>query len=160
MADNNGKIYITISNQLESKDGGVQNPSDNEAQNPGSKASEKGEKDSLTTTVSYLFFQTVANSAKQAAEYAKSNIGNFTGDYQTQRNINNSLQAISTIGSLVMAGATAGVPGLVIASASMATSFTLQEISADLTYKKQNRQIDMLRELSGMDALTNGGRME
>ena len=55
--------------------------------------------------------------------------------------------------------AAGGVLGAVAYTAAMAVDFTLSEASNQIQFAKQNYDIRQLRQISGLDGLTNGGRI-
>lgn len=164
-----GKIYITISDQRGS-DGGNGNGGGSGASalqkeiNAGDKKTDSV--DPFKNYIQHSFYNFVENQARQMLDYSISNIGNFTGDYQTQRDIQ-SIVSVSNFGvSLVtsfMAGmAIGGVAGGIVASgiaiASKGINIGLSEWAGRVNNRNQNYSISQLREISGLDALTNGGR--
>lgn len=159
-----GKIYITITDQRiggETTGKPPQQPTDNGGQ-------EKEDKNLLGDYIKHRFFSLVQEQAKQMVNYAISNIGNFTGDYQTQREIEVGLKATNLGVNLVtsfVAGFTAtggnvigGAVAVGIVVATSAISYGLQETVNKVNNRNQNYNIAQLREISGLDALTNGGR--
>ena len=101
------------------------------------------------------------------ANYSLSNIGNFTGDYNAQRQVNFARSAINVATGLVTSaymGFAVGGPigtiiGAGISAASQVINFGLQLNSESIEIKKQNYNIQQLRQLSGLDGLTNGSRI-
>lgn len=167
-----GKIYITISDTR--SNGGGNNGGGNDG---GSGTSvlqkeinaEDKKADSIDPFKNYIqhsFYNFVENQAKQMLNYSISNIGNFTGDYQTQRDIqsivNVSNFGVSLITSFMAGMAIGGVAGGIVASgiavASKGINLGLSEWAGRVNNRNQNYSISQLREISGLDALTNGGR--
>jgi hypothetical protein len=155
-----GKIYITISDSRESeiiKGTKINAPSEG-----------KKEKEKTTTSdfIKHQFFNFIESEAKQMVNYTLGNIGNFTGDYNAQRQVNFGLSAasvITNIGMSALAGSKFGIPGAiagaVVAATSQAVSFGLQLRTQNLEITKQNYSIGQLKQLSGLDGLTNGSRI-
>lgn len=154
---NDGKIYITISDTRGGKGAGVSNDSD--------KKSDKKENTALKFA-RHKFFNFVENEARTIANYSISNIGNFTGDYMAQYEIQASIEMISFAVDLGMAAATgAKIGGGIGAAVAVGVELTAKGISKALSinseifeYKKINRNIDIMRERLGLEGLTNGGR--
>lgn len=105
--------------------------------------------------------------ASQMVNYALNNIGNFTGDYQTQKEIQHAVQmagsikniALSAYAGFRIAGVAGGVVAGGLAIASQTINFVLAEAQAQLQINKQNYEISKLREISGLNGLTNGSRI-
>lgn len=157
MAD--GKIYITISDErIQNKTGGT---------GGGSSKSEESEKEKENKWLDHEMMHFIKAQAQQMANYALNNIGNFTGDYQTQREIQASLSmigVISNIGISAIAGFKyAGVGGAIVGAgisiASQGINFALSEATAQVQIKKQNYEIERMRDISGLNGLTNGSRI-
>jgi len=155
-----GKIYITISDTRTGEVLGGTN-----IQVPKAPKSENNE-NVLKDFAKHQFFNLIESEAKQMVNYSLSNIGNFTGDYNAQREVNFGLSALGFVRSLGMgaiAGAQYGPVGAAIGVGVMAISqtinFGLQLHSQNLEIRKQNYSINQLRQLSGLDGLTNGSRI-
>lgn len=159
-------IYITITDQPYSQngDGGSNLGANNQSSSTKSGSSGKN----AVSIIKHQFFNFVESQAKQFISYSIGNIGNFTGNYQTQRQMQEALRignmaknigmaAISgltmtggnPIGALVVAG---------IATASTAINLIYEDYSLTIQTKQQNREISMMRKISGLDALDNGSR--
>lgn len=96
--------------------------------------------------------------AKQAASYMINNIGNFTGDYNAQRSIQHTMQAGSKVLNIGMAFAVGGIGVGVMATIGAIASYGMQEYANQFAITKQNYTINKLRDISGLDNLTNGSR--
>ena len=157
-----GKIYITISDQrVDGGDGGGQKPPQ-DPQDP-----EKKDKNNLLTDYfKHSFFNFVESQAKQMVNYTVSNIGNFTGDYQSQRNIESAMKLVnvgvglvsSFVAGMSVAGPVGGAVAVAFSMVAQGVNFGLQEHANRVSNRNQNYNISQLREISGLDALTNGGR--
>ena len=161
-----GTIYITISDERGSGGGGATPKPTPEPKKVEEQAQQETDNNVLGEYARVQFYNFMTSQAKQFVNYTIGNIGNFTGDYNRQRHvqqivsIGNSLKAI---GISVYAGFTAGgVVGGVIAGAlavaSQGINFAYSEYSNNFAIKKQNREITELRKLVGLDSLTNGSR--
>ena len=157
MAD--GKIYIIISDERSGNGNGTTTKETTK---------EKEDKDrNLWLEHEMLHF--LKQQAQTMLNYAVSNIGNFQGDYQTQREIQ---QALSVGGILVNVGMaalvglkmTGGNPigaavGAGISIASQSINYGLGELTASVQFKKTNYEIERMRDISGLNGLTNGSRI-
>ena len=151
-----GKIYITISDKRTSDgNGGGSNGFTQLDQTPENPIEEESE---LQKYARHRFFNFVQSEAKQMVGYAINNIGNFVGDYNIQRQA----QAIQKVGSFalnvgmgfVYGGALGGIVALASQTIGMGLNYALE--MAQNT--RQNHEINQLREISGLNALTNGSR--
>lgn len=159
MAESDGKIYITISDKRGEGGGG---------ETPTNDPKEKETKGSiLGKYAQHQFFGLIKSEANNLVNYTIGNIGNFTGDYRQQRVAQMSVSMLQKTNNLFMsayAGATltgslaGGVIGLAVAGLSMAVNTGLQTYSEWFANKRQNYEISQLRDISGLDTLTNGGR--
>lgn len=153
-----GKIYITISDKRTSGgsggsgNGGGFTQLDQTPENP---IEEDGLFKKLTEHQYYNF---VLGTTKQIVDYSIANIGNFTGDYNTQRQVNALKQVVGIGTNLALGFATGGVAGLVIAGVSTAIKYGLEYMNDMVDNTKRNHEINQLREISGLNALTNGSR--
>lgn len=158
MADK-GKIYITISDRRIGENGQIEgdNTQENDAEN---------NKNVLGEFVKHKFFNLIQSQAKQIAMYSVNNIGNFTGDYQIQREVNVAVKLLnmgvslgtSFASGLSVGGPVGGVVAVAVSMVAMGTSIALEEVSGKITNRNQNYHIEQLREISGLNALTNGSR--
>lgn len=161
MATENGRIYITISDK---RNGGGGGDGDDEKE----KKHKKSDEEVLADYIKHSFFSMIKSQAKQMVNYTVSNIGNFTGDYQAQREIQASMQSLNVgvslatafLGGTIATGGNpiGGVVATVITATAQAVNFGLQEHTNRVVTRNQNYNISQLREISGLDALTNGGR--
>ena len=158
MAD--GKIYIIVTDKLpQSTQAGV-------AAFPSEPKQEANKQNNRTW--GYVEHR-VANFAEQqalkAVNYTLSNIGNFTGDYQAQRDVNAGLTVIHNlmnIGMATLAGAKFGPVGAAVgaglAVSSIAINFAYEQKSLEIQQKKSNHQINILKQRSGLNTLRDGSR--
>ena len=159
MSEADGKIYITISDKRLDDGGG------GGGKKPDVKTKDKT--DPLGDFAKHQFFNFIESEAKQMTNYTIQNIGNFTGDYNAQRAVNFGMSAANVIKSIAIgtiAGAKLGGPigaliGVTITTASQAINFGLQLNSESIEIKKQNRSVEQMRQLSGLDGRTNGSRI-
>jgi len=160
-----GKIYITISETPVGNGGGTTPTPQPTPPAPSPKPQETSEEKALKWEQQQLF-DFAKGQVKQMVNYTLGNIGNFTGDFYTQRSINDHLQVGSTllnignsaINGLKMGGVQGMGIGLLVATSSVAVNMVLGDISKAVENKKRNRDIEMIRNLSGLNVLTNGSR--
>lgn len=159
MAENDGKIYITISDRRFGS-----NVAEADAQNQMDKKKDK-EESTLLDFAQHQFFNLIERQAKQAVNYTISNIGNFTGNYIAQEQVNNALSAVGfleSVGVATLAGAKFGPWGAVIgagiAVVGQAATTGLRIFSETLENTRQNYAINQLRSRAGMNGMNNGSR--
>lgn len=161
MPENDGKIYITIS---DTRAGGGGTTSLSEL-------SKNRQADWWKMTQGVLradqeYYQnavTVAGAmvgmATQSVNFALSNIGNFSGSYQSQREIDAAKSAILKTTGFLGATVAGGGAGAVAYASVMLFNFGISEFVNEVQFRKQNYDIAKLREISGLNGLTNGGRI-
>ena len=158
MADNDGKIYITISDRRFGK---------NKAEADEQDKQDKKEENPLKKFATHKFFNMIESQAKQAISYTIGNIGNFTGDYVKQAQVQNSMEIInSMIGLATSAYAgfklTGSVAGALIAVGTQMISTGIsrgeQLYAGYVENARQNRAIAQLRTRAGLNSSNNGSR--
>lgn len=157
---NDGKIYITISDKRFGN-----NVAEADAQNQIDKEKEKKDKPTVSDFAQHKFFNMIEAQAKQAVTYTLGNIGNFTGNYITQQQVNNALEAVNfleSVGMAALAGSKFGWQGaLISAGVSILTqgaTRTLNTFTGMLDNTRQNIAIDQLRTRAGLNGTNNGSR--
>ena len=161
MAD--GKIYITITDEPLTK---PDQPEPAEPAKPEKIVSDENKNSLFNDFVKHQMFNFIESQAKTFMNYTLGNIGNFTGNYQTQRQIQETMSLGSRIGSIglaTMQGAKAGgwvgaIVGAAVSITAQGVELGLQNNSLTIQTKQQNREIAMMRKISGLDGLTNGSR--
>ena len=156
----NGKIYITISDER-GKGGRPQGASGS----GGGESAGKG-KEALSSYITHQVFDSLKSTAIQAVNFSVNNIGNFTGDYVAQRNIQaglgNAMKGIGYFTTAKVGMSVAGPWGAVVAVAVKGigdmVSFGLQEKAQYTQNRRTNYQISEIRELSGLNTLIDGSR--
>ena len=156
-----GKIYIVITDKL---------PTESQAQTqnktPVSAGSGKNSDDILKHWAKNRLISEVEHLGMTAVNYQLSNIGNFTGDYIAQNNVNNALNAAHTlmgIGGSALAGfMVAGPIGAVIAGSisviNTGVNSALSIHSNKIQNQKTNYEIEQLRRRSGLNTTLDGSR--
>ena len=156
----NGKIYIYVTDKLPQGDG---------QPTPGPGTSDSNKKEESNLLLHYARDK-IINTTKQAVmsniNFALNNIGNFTGNYQLQRDIESTqriLNSITNIGTSAWAGfkITGGNPwgaliGATVATFNEASGIVRNEILIGVQTKKANREVNVLRQRSGLNSLTDG----
>lgn len=104
-----------------------------------------------------LFVHAAVGNVRQAVQYGLSNVGNFTGDYIAQQRINQTLEVVGDVSSIVMGAVSGGWAGAIIATASVAFKGITKEISRSISYENEEINAYMARQRSG-NALMNGSR--
>lgn len=158
-----GKVYITISDRRENTNQSNLQVGNN---NNSVGSSTKNSSNALGRYSEHQFFNTIQNNAKTFVNYSIANIGNFTGNYLTQQNISisvNNLSKLYRLGLTAVAGAQiGGVIGAGVAVGAQIVSdvvnFGLSERTAYFENKRTNLEILKMKELSGLNALTNSSR--
>lgn len=160
MANNDGKIYITISDR---RFGG------NKAEADEQNNLDKDKKDkTLAKFAQHKFFNLIEAQAKQAISYSINNIGNFTGDYIKQQQVQSSKEAIDfliNLGQSAYAGfkLSGGSPwgaviGAAVAVAGSAINYGEQIYAGQVENRRQNLEINQLRTRAGLNSTNNGSR--
>lgn len=160
MAD--GKIYITISDRRDDSGGtpGVPEPNNFPIEKS------NGDKVSLKTYSLNLISNTLKSNSRKLISYSVNNYGNLTGDHFAQRDIQNAIQlatVFTEIGTSFATGTAIGGPGvgLLVATLDAGTkllNYEISEFGRQREIEKNNREISIIRKISGLDNLTNGGR--
>lgn len=156
MAD--GKIYITISDERNGN-GGIGSNGSNDT--PTTKTTP------FNQYIQQQFNDLIKTQSQQVVNAALGNVGFLTGNYIAQRKINetisiaNSLRTIGLMayGGFKVSGTVAGAAvGGAFALVSLATSVIISDTKAHIEVNRTNQQIDRLRDISGLNNLTNGSR--
>lgn len=162
MANNNGKLYITISDER-GVGYGVGNLG---GTNGGNQPAESKDGSIITRYAEHELFHLAKRTVQQAVNYQLSNIGNFTGNYIRQEEVNQLRQgvsdlmnvAVSTFAGFATAGPIGAVAGFVAGATSIVSSAIYSDLSAKVSYAKTNFSISQLRERAGLNATYDGSR--
>lgn len=104
-----------------------------------------------------LFAHQMIGEAKQIANYAVSNVGNFTGDYILQDRINTTMEMLGDAMTLGTAFVSGGPLGVAIAATGIGLKKTLQAVSTFRNDTLAQRNIDLMIARSG-NSTKNGSR--
>lgn len=158
---NDGKLYIIITD--EAQGGGGPNPKPV----PPRPTDEEKQKEQQYNFITHQFYNFIDGQAKQFVNYAINNIGNFTGNYQTQANVQTAMNlgkqmlgilSATAVGA-AQGGAVGAIAGFLISAGSTVINYAYGDYSYGIEVKKQNRNTEELRKLSGLDSRTNGSRI-
>ena len=157
MAENDGKIYITISDRRFGK-----NKAEADEQN---KRDKEGKESSLKSFAQHKFYNFIQSEAKQAVNYTVANIGNFTGDYIKQQQVSNAVSILNfgvDVATAAIAGSKFGGGGAAIGTlivvAAKAITTGEQTFASYAEFTRQNRAINQLRTRAGLNSTNNGSR--
>ena len=154
-----GKIYIVITDKMPGSPGSPEG----EGKGEGPKKSESG-------MVAHWARQRLLGEAKSQANswlsYGVNNIGNFTGNYTAQMEVQagmNVVSRLSGIGMSTLAGLkVGGIPGAVIAFGISTINLITQDVQKHnlrlFEQKRTNYAISQLRERSAMNPYVDWGR--
>lgn len=104
-----------------------------------------------------LFVHAGISNVRQSVQFGLANVGNFTGNYVLQENINQALETLNGVSTIAMGAVSGGWAGAVIATASVALRSVTKEISRRIQYENQDINASMMRQRSG-NALNDGSR--
>lgn len=157
MAENDGRLYITISKQKPS----------NKVSDDSSGNGEAKDSVSLKTFAANQLANLITRETKKSLNYAISNVGTFTGDHRLQQDVQEAFavgEAVSQVGMAFVSGTLLTenpIGGLITATINVAgqiTNYGLSEQQAIFAVKRNNYEIEQLRNVSGMNALKDGSR--
>jgi len=121
------------------------NPNGSYSAQGGSSGSGGGEK--VNTLKGGAMNAVLSQTAKKALSYGISNYGNLTGDYVTQANI----QGVIEIGGMIATAATGPIGAVAVAG-----DLAFRVINQQVEIAKQNQQVSLLRERTGMIGFSGG----
>lgn len=158
MSMEDGKLYVIITDKTGDDGGGDGSPDENE--------SEKEKSNPLADYAKHQLMHLVKSTTTKAVNFGISQIGNLTGDYALQNqveNVKNTINAVVSLGMSAYAGFKVGGPigaaiGAGVSIASQVVDYGISVITQNINTMKQNYQIDMLRIRAGLDGSTNGSR--
>jgi hypothetical protein len=134
-------------------DGGGSLPGPTEVKAPGQQSSPTQIPKSPTAAKQAALTTMLQRSAKQIMSYTIGNVGNFTGDYMAQNQINNAMEIAGYV-AMIAVNPIVGVPAAV-------ASVGFKAYNQQLQYKRSDREASRMRELYGglaVDGSRKGGR--
>lgn len=154
-----GKIYIIVTDKVPGGPGPAPTP-------PAPTTPKPDKKDDLFSHWARdKLLGELKSLVNNSVSYAIGNIGNFTGNYTDQIRVQESvsfLKSIAGIGFAALAGSKYGPAGAVlgasIAVINRGVQFTQTIVSQSVAQKKFNREIEQLRERSGLNPYIDGSR--
>ena len=164
MADKTDKLYITLTdNRGQGENGGTNGKPT--PQSTASNQSNNSNDNALMRYAEHQMFHLVKSATTRAVNFSLANIGNFSGDYIAQRNVNaikQEIEGVITIGMTTLAGAKYGpvgaAIGFVVGVSSLAMGTVFEEITNSFENSKANFNIEMLRERVGLNTIYDGSR--
>ena len=164
MAEQDNKLYITISDKR-GEGGGKPVPQDDNNEVTSENTVREQEDGLLRRYIEHKMFHLAKSTATRTVNFAISNIGNFTGDYITQKDVNYAKGVVSnltTIGITTIAGAKYGpvgaAIGFVAGTTSIISNAIFDDISNQVQISKSNYSIGQLRDRVGLNTIYDGSR--
>ena len=117
---------------------------------------DESKKQSVANPTAMLFYHQTVAMGKQIIGYAASNVGNFTGNYLMQDQLQSILDISGDVTTLAL-GATRGWAGVAVATMGIATKRVLQAISISQENVHLQNEQNYLLKRSG-NTTTNGSR--
>ena len=160
MAEGNNKLYITISDVRE---GDGETPTE---QPEGTAESEKSKDNALGRYIEHQVFHLAKKQAMKFVHFTFGSVGNFTGDYIAQQQINDimsSIQPFVNIGLATAAGAKVGgwvgaIVGFAVGTVSETVGSVYTIRQKEFETVKTNYEIEQLKVRSGLNSLLDGSR--
>jgi len=160
MSNTDGKIYIYVTNKLPNEA-----PVTAKASN-GAGSQDKQDNELISHWARAKLIGTIKSVATTGVNYSLNNIGNFTGDYITQANVDNALNNLNSVANigltafagLKVAGPIGAVVGGSLALISSGVNSALNIHSMQVANRKTNYEIEQLRIRSGLNTLLDGSR--
>lgn len=104
-----------------------------------------------------VFANLAISQAKKVGQFAVSNVGNFTGDYVLQRNIQQGMAIVGDLSSIAVGALAGGWVGAIVATAGIVVGNTLEAVGIAQNIKKENYQSNFIKERGG-DVYNDGSR--
>lgn len=159
-----GKLYIVITDRRPDAGSGFLGVN-------GAEKEDKTNKDRLKSYMADHFFSLIEGTVKETVNFTVSHIGDFTGNYQQQRELQAGISLVNrglSIGKAAVAGYIAtggGATGIIGALIGVTVSVARQgiqlaeehQVAMAQTVRNQH-EIDLLRKRSGLNSLSDGSR--
>lgn len=110
---------------------------------------QNGQQTQKQSTSSYLIGQAVVAVGKRALQFGANQVGNITGNYLMQNQINNAVQGIGWASQLVVGFATGGVVGGVVSAIAIAGEIGINAANYTIELNKRNRDAEYLQTIRG-----------
>lgn len=110
---------------------------------------QNGQPTQKQSTSSYLIGQAVVAVGKRALQFGANQVGNITGNYLMQNQINNAVQGIGWASQLVVGFATGGVVGGVVSAIAIAGEIGINAANYTIELNKRNRDAEYLQTIRG-----------
>lgn len=112
------------------------------------------------------FFHLIKENINRGANFAINNIGNITGDYISQRGVNEAKQlvsgltgvAMSTIAGFKIGGQAGAIVGFIAGTASALSDSYFEYAQKTINTAKANLEIKELRNRTGLNTIYDGSR--
>lgn len=132
----------------------IEKPKDSRAEN---QQQQPQARDTENVALQTIFAQQMISTGKQIISFQASNIGNFTGNYVMQDNVNEMLDVVGDLSTVALGFVSKGWVGGLVAISGIATKKVFEFISQQQQNKILEMERDYLVKRSG-NATTNGSR--
>lgn len=102
-----------------------------------------------SNTAKYMIGQAVTQLGKRALQYGANQVGNITGNYLMQNQINNAVQGIGWASQIAVGFATGGAVGGVVSVIAVAGEIGINAINYNIELSKKNQQAAYLTSIRG-----------
>lgn len=110
---------------------------------------QNGQQSQKQSTSSYLIGQAVVAVGKRALQFGANQVGNITGNYLMQNQINNAVQGIGWASQLAVGFATGGVVGGVVSAIAIVGEIGINAANYTIELNKRNRDAEYLQTIRG-----------
>ena len=102
-----------------------------------------------SNTAKYMIGQAVTQLGKRALQYGANQVGNITGNYLMQNQINNAVQGIGWASQLAVGVATGGAVGGIVSGLAITGEISINVINYTIELSKKNQQAAYLTSIRG-----------
>jgi len=156
------KIYITISDERLSN---TYSTGGGSASKESSGSFDSGS-DAFKSYAKHELAHLIKDTVQSAVSFSISQIGNLSGDYALQRQVNNAAALVNRGRNLIMSAAggfvVGGIPGAIVGAAVSLIDSSFQSLAnihnQTVAVRKQNYEIEQLRARVGMNSSNGGNR--
>jgi hypothetical protein len=157
----NDKLYIIITDKR-----GETTPTPSPTPTPTNDSANNDDQDVLLRYAEHHLFHVAKESINKGANFVINNIGNITGDYISQRGVNEARQLASGLTSIAMttlAGAKIGgevgaIIGFATGTISALSDAYFEYAQKTINTAKTNLEINELRSRAGLNTIYDGSR--